>query len=155
MIKAKVYKARFRPFQATRYLNIAALKKAKKAVIEIGSIEAAGRSATLAAEIRNGAIVQIRPKPCRNCAKEKAPVKAHRAELKKVSLEALKRVRDRGLPVVRLPIRITSAQSLDFPDPGPIIILTWNNHGTICFPIVMPDGSICDFCLNGMTICIF
>ena len=151
-VKAKVYKARFRPFQATRYLNIVALKKAKKAVIEIGSIEAVGRSATLAAEIRNGAIVDISPVPCRNCAKEKAQVKAHRAELKKVAIEAMKRVREKGLPVVQLPIPITRVQS--FYLGSELIFIFLDGIFDICFPKYYPDGWFCLDCITGPSVCV-
>jgi hypothetical protein len=150
-VRAKVYKARFRPFKATRYLNIAALKKAKKAIIEIGSIEAPGVTATLAAEIHNGAITRIRPVTCRNCAKEKAQVKSHRAELKKVCLEALKRVRDRSLPVVRLPIPITRAR-IWIPIGPIIVVIGWPPD--ICIVVSQPDGSDCIYCIFLPTICV-
>jgi hypothetical protein len=150
-VKAEVYKAKFQAFQAIKYLNVAALKKAKKAVIEIGWIEAAGVNATLAAEIRNGAITRIRPMFCKNCVKEKAVAKADTKELKKVSREALKRVREGGYPVVKLPIPITSARSLDIPIGPIIIIIQWPPD--ICIIVSLPDGEICMFCLFGPNLC--
>src|SRR3989442_1881439 len=119
-VKAAVYKAEFRPFKANEYLNIAALKKAKEALVEIGSIEVPGVSAVLAAEIHNGAITGIRPVSSHVHPRRGRGMKATKAERKKATTEVLKRVRDGGHPVVQLPIRITSAQSFSIPI-GPII----------------------------------
>ena len=145
-VKAEVHKAKFRAFATTRYLDIEALKKAKKAVIEIGSVEASGVTATIAAEIRNGAITRIKPVACQSCAKREAEAKGSKAELKKVVLEALKRVRDSGQRLVKMPIAIMSARSFDIPI-GPIIItIGWPPD--ICIVVQEPDGEICWYCLT-------
>ena len=51
-LKAAIYKARFRLFESTKYLNTVALKRAKKVPIQIGWIEAVGMKVTLEAEVR-------------------------------------------------------------------------------------------------------
>lgn len=46
-LKAKIYRARFRPFESTKYLDQDALRKVGKTTIEIGTVEAPGVSFTL------------------------------------------------------------------------------------------------------------
>src|SRR5262245_20136744 len=63
-IRARVYRARLRPFQSTKYLDAKALRKVRKATIEIGTLEAPGMSCPVAAEIRRGLITSLRPVGC-------------------------------------------------------------------------------------------
>src|SRR3989442_5500603 len=93
-VKAAVYKAEFRPFKANEYLNIAALKKAKEALVEIGSIEVPGVSAVLAAEIHNGAITGIRPVSSHVHPRRGRGVKAAKAAPKETTDRMLENGRD-------------------------------------------------------------
>ena len=148
-LKAKLYRGKFRAFESTKYLDVAALKQAKKVPIEIGTIEAPGVKATLVAEVRKGMITKIKPLGCPNCMKHKPETKTGKAAFKKVAREALKRVQTLGEPVMKLPIPIESARAIDI---GPIVII-YNDHFDICIVVDFPDGEMCFYCLFGPWIC--
>ena len=122
-VNAVIYKAKFQPFESTKYLNVAALKKAKKVPIQIGSIEAAGMKVTVEAEVDKGLITHIRPAGCENCGPPKSKGKTSGA-FKKVAREALERVRALGKPTVKLPIPIShlSREAVDRIHFGPVLI---------------------------------
>ncbi len=109
-VKVEAYRATFRPFESTKYLDVAALKEAEKAVIEIGSIEAPRMSATVAAEIQKSVITKITPVACRNCADHKTKGKGSKSTVKRVAADAVQRVRGLGLPVFELPKAFSSAR---------------------------------------------
>ena len=140
---AAIYKAKFQPFELTKYLNVAALKKARKVPIQIGTIEAAGRKVTVEAEVHKGLITKIRPVGCENCGPLKSKGKTGGA-LKKVAREALKRVRELGKPAMKLPIPISqlSLTPIVF---GPVII-DWDKQGTMCITVVYTNGLLCIWC---------
>src|SRR4030042_3203526 len=117
-LKAKLYRGKFRAFESTKYLDVAALKQAKKVPIEIGTIEAPGVKATLVAEVREGMITKIKPLGCPNCMKQKPEPKTGKDAFKKVAREALKRVQTLGEPVMKLPIPIERDRSIDI---GPVV----------------------------------
>jgi hypothetical protein len=148
-LKAKLYRGKFRAFESTKYLDVAALKQAKKVPIEIGTIEVPGVKATLVAEVREGMITKIKPLGCPNCMKHKPETKTGKAAFKKVAREALKRVQTLGEPVMKLPIPIESARTIDI---GPIVII-YNDHFDICIVVDFPDGEMCFYCLFGPSIC--
>ena len=148
-VKAKLYRGKFRAFESTKYLDVAALKQAKKVPIEIGTIEAPGVKATVVAEVREGMITKIKPLGCPNCMKHKPETKTGKAAFKKAAHEALKRVRTLGEPVVKLPIPIESARTIDI---GPIVII-YKDHFDICIVVDFPDGKMCLYCLFGPWIC--
>ncbi|HED17571.1 MAG TPA: hypothetical protein ENI64_12250 [Gammaproteobacteria bacterium] len=66
-IKARAYKSKFRAFETTRYLDARKLNSARKISIEVGTIEAAGRCATLVAQIQKGMIIGLKLKGCQTC----------------------------------------------------------------------------------------
>jgi len=150
--KVEIYRAKLRPFESTKYLNVAALKRVKKALIEIGLIEVAGVEVTVGAEVRKGSIVKIRPLACNICAKKTKPrttARIRKATTKKVMLKALERVRALGHPTVKLPLPITRAREIDIPI-GPIIVVISNNDiWSICLEICFQDGQCCLYCLFG------
>ena len=143
-VNASIYKAKFQPFESTKYLNVAALKKARKVPIQIGTIEAAGRKVTVEAEVRKGLITNIRPVGCENCGPLKSKGKASGA-FKKMAREVLKRVRDLGKPAVKLPIPIShlARSHIDF---GPVVV-DWVG-GEMCITVTYTDGVICIWCQN-------
>ena len=139
--RVNIYRAKFQLFESTKYLNVAALKKARKVPIQIGTIEAAGMKATVVAEVHKGLITKIRPVDCENCGPLKSKGKASGA-FKKLAREAFKRVRDLGRPAVKLPIPISHlSRSFRF---GPVVVI--NLGGAICIIATYTDGAICMFC---------
>ena len=145
-VNASIYKAKFQPFESTKYLNVAALKKARKVPIQIGTIEAAGRKVIVEAEVRKGLITKIRPVGCENCGPLKSKGKANGA-FKKMARESLKRVRDLGKPVVKLPIPIShlSRSHIVF---GPVVV-DWDNPRLgMCISVDYTDGVSCVWCQN-------
>jgi hypothetical protein len=148
--KAKIYRGKFRAFESIKYLDVAALKRAKKVPIEIGTIEAQGVKATLVAEVRQGMITKIKPLDSPNCIKPKPETKAGKAAFMKAAREALKRVQILGEPVTKLPIPIESVRTIRI---GPVVII-YNDHFNICIVLDFPDDDmVCMICLFGRPIC--
>jgi len=154
-VRAKLYRGKFRPFGTMKYLNTAALKRVSKARIEIGSIEAAGMKVTVAGEVRNGMITEIRPLDCANCGAHKVTRKHTKAEVRKVAVQALKRRQGLGEPTVKLPIsvaRLAEEGPIEI-DIGPIVIILDDGGFDICIMVDKPGGGWCLYCLIGASIC--
>src|SRR5262249_8498287 len=151
-VRTEIYKAKFQPFESTKYLNLAALKKARKVPIQIGTIEAAGRKVAVEAEVSKGFITKIKPLACEDCGPLKSKGKASGA-FKKAAREALKRVRDLGKPNVKLPIPI-SHLARSYIDFGPVIIDS-SKKGVMCITVTYTDGACCTWCSNGIAWCIY
>ena len=155
-LEATAYRGKIRPFEATRYLNVRALKAARRKVtIEIGTIEAGGKSFPVAAEIRRGQIVALRPLACVGCHDGKP--KSHRlnaAALKQTMLAVEKELERRNIAGPRLPapLRISAERAFSIPL-GPIVI-TIGDLGSdgwdACITIYIPGFNICWCCIfNG------
>ena len=154
-LRARVYRARLKPFEATRYLNVNALRAAKRATIECGTVHVAGRTIMLSAEIRRGRIVRLKPHACEGCAPKKGRKRVGRSTLK----ELLRRV-DRGLAIrhispPKLPVALkTSARRVVIRLGWIIIVITsWdpilNSEGpaNICVEVSF-GGTVCLWCLE-------
>ena len=153
--RAEIHRAKFQAFAAMKYMDWSALKKAHKAVVEIGRIEGGGVVATLVAEVHKGAITKLMPLSCKGCAAGHGKAgAAGRAATKRVVRQALERVRELGLPVVKLPIPLSAARSIPI-DLGPIIIIFGPPYGIdFCMVVESPEGEICVLCLFGPGLCI-
>ena len=154
-LKATAYRGVFRPFAATQYLNIAAIKAAKRKVaIECGTVEANGISVTLVAEVKKGEIVALRPSACVGCRDFKGKArKASPLALTRTMQEVRRRLDDRGLtaPVLPIPLKV-QARAINIPL-GPIVI-TIGDLGDdgfdCCITIYIPGFNICWCCVvNG------
>jgi hypothetical protein len=117
-IKAKIYQAKFRPFESTKYLDEDSLRKVTKATLEIGTVEAPGVSFTLVAEIRKGMITRLAPVSCREC----KPRRVGKAKLKKVLAEATPRMKNYEKRGPRLPMRLSVSRTRGIVI-GPIVIV--------------------------------
>ena len=113
---AKIYRAKFRPFQATKFLDTGALRRVAKTTIEIGTVEAPGISFTLAAEIRKGMITRLSPVSCRGC----KPGRVSRAKLKKVLTDARQRREVKSSPKLPMRLAISRTRGIII---GPIVIV--------------------------------
>ena len=65
--KVKAYRSKYRPFAITRFLDSEKIKETGKLSLEVGTLEAAGQSATVVAEIRKGKVVGLSLKGCVGC----------------------------------------------------------------------------------------
>lgn len=151
--RLEIHRAKFHPFESMKYLNVAAVKKASKALIEIGRIKGGGVESTIVAEVRRGAITKLRPLNCDGCSKTLSRTAASRRTAgpkhKKLLRETLERVRDLGYPGTKLPISFGATRAAQI-SIGPIII----GHGNICIVIIYPSGESCIYCLFGPGLCI-
>lgn len=153
--KVEIHRARFRPFESMKYLNLAALKRAGKARIEIGRIEGGGMEATLMAEVSKGMITKITPLACKGClpaGRSGAGRRTASAATKRVLREALERVRERGYPVIQLPMPLTTRAIIEVPI-GPIIVVIGPGI-ELCVVIEWSDGEICIYCLFSPGLCV-
>src|ERR1700749_4100362 len=66
-VKVKGYRSNYKPFATTRFLDADKVKKMGKQSLEVGTLEAAGHSATVVAEIRKGTVVGLSLKGCVGC----------------------------------------------------------------------------------------
>jgi len=135
--RARIYRGKFRPFESTRYLDTAALRRVTRATIEIGTLEAPGVSCTLAAEVRKGMITRLTPLPCAGCTRRRAG----KGKLRRILTEATRRIEALGQRQLRLPMRLPASG-------------TW---GTTIGPIVIviDDGIPCIWVYIGDTVCVF
>jgi len=150
--KLEIHRGKFKAFEAVKYLDVTALKKAAKARIEVGRVESGGKEATIVAEVRKGTITKLIPIGCKGCtpAKRTGTRKGGTA-VKKALRAALTRVRELGLTGVKLPIPIRTISALEI-QVGPIII--YGDPFDICIIVETTDGWTCCYCLFGPGICI-
>jgi len=148
--KLEIHRATFRPFGSVKYLDLAALQKARGAEIEIGSVEGGGAETTLVATVNRGKITKLTPIGCKGCAGTKGGRKG--GVSKKVLRAALTRMRELGLQPVRLPIPISNTRELLSIQIGPIII--YGDPFDICIAVDDPDGGWCVYCLFGPGLCV-
>ena len=150
-IPAQAYKSKFKPYEATKYLDIERLKAAKKATIECGTLEAAGRSYPVAAEIRNGQVVALKPLGCDNCAPAKT-LKVTAATMKKTLAEINAKLAERGVNGGFSPTPVAISPALGFTIPiGPIVIIIGSDPTRgidfdFCIEI-NSGGESCIYCL--------
>src|SRR4030067_1087093 len=99
-LRARVYRAKFRAFETTKFLDVKALRKAKKVTLEVGTLEIAGMSQAIAADIRNGMVVALKPIACIGCDtknSKKTPRKIGSAAFKKTMQLVGTALKDRGI----------------------------------------------------------
>jgi hypothetical protein len=154
-IAAKVYTAKFRPFESTKYLNVKALKAVKSAKLEVGAIEFAGESRTVAAEIKYGKVVGLQPLDCKACDDKKGkPVKA--PAMKKASAQIAAALLKGGVKPPHFPAPVTVSKKLGFQIPiGPIIIVIFDDDiiFDLCIEIWI-GNRLCTYCLFQPSTCI-
>jgi hypothetical protein len=118
--RVRVYRAAFRPFESTKYLNTRALAKARKATIEIGTLEVPGLGVPVAAEVRKDMITRLQPVACPGCPSGK--VRAGR--LKTVLTEVTRRIEAAQEPYPKFPMPLAISRrtgaSIKI---GPIVII--------------------------------
>lgn len=145
-VRIAVYRGKFRPFEATKYLDKRALKSAKKVTIECGTVEAAGFKQPVAAEIRNGKVVALKPLGCSGCEPKKKPRKLAASKVRRTIRRVEEALREHGLDQPPKPVPVTISR-LGFEIPiGPIIIIIGDPA----------PGGIFDLCIqwwNGNTLC--
>lgn len=155
-VSAGIYRGRFRMAEHMRYLDINALERANKAVIDVGSVHAAGVSVPLVAEVRKGTIVKVWPSHCEGCKNEPGRKGPPLSERKRAAKAALLKIRELKLRSVRLPVRLESRGGGVGGIFGGIfgstitIIIDYD----ICIVIEGDDGTICYYCILSGSFCI-
>jgi hypothetical protein len=150
-VSASIYKGRFDMAEHVKYLDINALNRAAKAVVEIGSVSAAGISVPLLAEVHKGVVLKIRPTHCASC-KPKGRKSSKGTQFEKVAKAALEKVRDLGLPSVKLPMPIARLRGGGGLFNWTITII--DDGVEICIVIEVDDGKVCFFCTKTPSFCI-
>jgi len=109
-VKAKVYRSNFKPFETLRFVDTKKLKKARGQWLEIGTIEAVGRSATLVGKIEKGELTRLKLQGCAECHQKS---KRRTAKIdEKVFLAIRDRLEDVRAGKIRLPQRLPSSRTL-------------------------------------------
>ena len=118
--RVRVYRAAFRPFESTKYLNARALKKVRKATIEIGTLEVPRLSIPVAAEVRKGMITRLQPVVCAGCSTGKLGA----GRLKTVLADVTRRIEAAQEPYPKFPMPLAISRrtgaSIKI---GPIVII--------------------------------
>ena len=160
-LRAKVYRGRFEPFASTRFIDVGALKKVRRAVLECGTLEIGGRGVTLVAETRKGVITEIRPAECKGCSPTRRRKPAPKSQIRNLITLVDQKLSDRKVKVPKWPVgKVLSRRSLGFSIPiGPIIIIigTDPDEGidSFDFCIVINSGSgSCIYCLFAPNACV-
>lgn len=157
-VRIRVYRGEFTPFESTKYLDAKALGRAKEATIECGTVEVAGLKQTVAAEIRSGMVVALRPIACEGCnPKPKKLKKYGRAELKRMMVHVRKALAERGIDARPRPMPLKISPRLGFQIPiGPIIIIIGDpSPGGFDICIEWWSGNtLCWWCIFGASGCI-
>lgn len=156
-LRARVYRAKFRPLETTKFLDVKALRKARKATLEVGTVDVAGTSVAIAADIRNGKIVALKPVTCKGCDAKPSMQgrrKINRAALRKTMQLAGAALKKRGVtpPPMPMPIRVSARLGFEIPL-GPIIIIIGPDGVDICFQIWI-GNRLCWWCLFSPNGCI-
>jgi hypothetical protein len=157
-LRARVYRAKFRPFESNKYLNTKALEAAKSATIECGTVEINGKSVTLSVAIRQGKIVSLKPHACESCSPKSGKEAVSRSTAKELLQTVARELENRRIPHPK--IRISLRGGLGFGIPiGPIVIIigTDPDEGVdwfdFCIVIYSGAGS-CIYCLLSPNACI-
>ena len=149
--KAKVYRSNFKPFQTLRFLDAKRLKKVRGQWLEIGTIEAAGRSATLVGKIENGKLTRLRLQGCVGC-QQKGKIRKGRIN-EKVFLAVRDKLEDVRAGKVKLPQRLPSSRTLardiNIPIwPFPPIVIIIDPADPFCIGVVVYGHKICYVCIG-------
>lgn len=155
-LRAKVYRGKFRPFESTKFLDSKALRAVKQVTIEVGTIEFAGTSHTISAEIRKGMVVALKPVACNGCDPKKSR-RVGNAALKKTIQLVGQKLRDGGIspPAMPIPLKVSARLGFEIPF-GPIIIIIGDPGDggfDLCFQIWI-GNKLCWWCLLSPNGCI-
>ena len=150
-VKAKVYRSNFKPFETLRFLDRKKLKKVRGQWLELGTIEALGRSATLVGKIEKGELTRLTLQGCVGC-QQKGKRKGARID-KKVLLAIRDRLEDVRAGKIKLRQRLPSARRLSseinipiWPFPPIVIIISADDP--FCIGVNIPGHVICWMCIG-------
>ena len=151
-VKAKAYRSNFTPFETLRFLDSKKLKKVRKQWLEIGTIEAAGRSATLVGKIEKGELTRLKLQGCVGC-QQKGKIRKGRIN-EKVFLAVRDKLEGARAGTIKLPQRLPSSRRLSrdiripiWPFP-PIVIIIEPGGDTFCIAILIVGHVICYLCIG-------
>lgn len=150
-LRARVYRAKFQAYEATRFLDEGALRRARRATLECGTLKAGGVTVPVVAEVERGKIVALKPVHCESCEPRKGR-KLSKSKLRRVQRSIASQLEAGGFiePLAPQPIRISRKLGLELPfDPHVIEI---GNDGSICI-VVIVGTSICWYCFRGPAEC--
>jgi hypothetical protein len=151
-VRAVAYRAKVQPFDSVKFLDMRALSRARRATVEIGTVETKKGAVTIAANIRNGSIVSLAPKGCAGCLPRKGK-KLNKSKAKAV-LRALDSAGLRKLGGASLPIKLRPGVSLARRNFGLVIINIDIHWFDLCITWKRADGTICIFCIFGAFTCV-
>jgi hypothetical protein len=142
-VRAKGYRSRFKPFETTRFLDASKLAKLRKQSLEVGILEAAGQSATVVAEIRQGAVIGLSLRGCVGCGR---PAK-NRID-RKTLLAIEEKTRGVRGGKFQLPVRARTATARS----GDIFIPIWPWPPIV---IILEPSTFCAAIRVGATFCLW
>lgn len=126
--KARIYRRRIVNASHMRYLNLAALKKARRAEIELGSVTVGALTAVIVAEIKQGLITRLRPAHCQKCGRRRS-IRARAQRDRTKLLRNIFSKRAPGTAPTALPI--------------PVERLAGSRSNLTITIVITPDGILC------------
>jgi hypothetical protein len=147
--KNLIYRTHIVMASHVRYLNLAALKKARRAEIEIGSVTVGELTVPIVAEIKNGLITRLSPAHCQGCGPRRSKRARPQRQRKKLLRDVFAKVHALGVGgTTTLPISVAhlpTAQDLITID---VVVCP---DGTVCIRVETEDGYGCLYCRDGTT----
>ena len=141
-VKAKAYSSTFEPFASLKFLDMNKLRAVREQWIELGTVEAVGRSATLVAKFESGEITGARLQGCAGCGKAKRKTRINH-KLTIALRDTLQQIRDGKVDV---PIPSTPAVAEDIRIPiwpwPPIVIIIEGGTDGFCIAIMIGSGRV-------------
>ena len=149
-VKVKVYRSNFKPFATLRFLDAKKLEKARGQWLELGTIEAVGRSATLVGKIQKGELTRLSLRGCVGCQPKGKTRK--RGIDKNVLLAIRDKLEDVRAGTIKLPQRLPSSRRragrINIRIWPPPIVIVIGDELTVCI-IVFIGRSFCYLCTDG------
>jgi hypothetical protein len=146
--KNLIYRTRIVMARHVRYLDLAALKKARRAEIEIGSVTAGASTVSIVAEIKNGLITRLSPAHCEECGPRRSKRARPQHDRKKLLRDVFSKLHTLGVgggPTLPIPVARVAGPA------GITIDVVGCSNGAVCITIETDDGYGCMYCTDGTT----
>jgi hypothetical protein len=143
--KARIYRTRIVFASHVRYLNLGALKKARKTLLEIGSVTAGAVTVSVVAEIKYGLITTLRLAHCEKCDPRRSVRARAQHDRKKLLRDVFSKLGVAGATKLPIPVARLAAARSSF-----VIDVVITPDGVLCVRIEA-NGSGCLICEDGTT----
>ena len=142
-VKAKAYSSTFTPFESLKFIDTKKLKKVREQWLELGTVEALGRSSTLVAKFENGEITGAKLHGCAGCEGKAKKTKINR-KLTLALRDKLQAIKDGTLkvPLPSSPPAVAEDIRIPIWPWPPIVIIVEGGTDGFCIAIMIGSGKV-------------